>query len=114
MAHPSRVEIKRSARRSGGWRRGRCGEFSDGRILTEQPVHFQQTKDAVLGHTVIGLAVVFLLWNAGEDQTNLVIWTILMLTVAVVRIVLYGIFPDKTSSPDATPWAWRFRAISLA
>lgn len=85
------------------------------RVLSEQlQFFFEQTKDAVVGHMLLGLAIVALLYDEPVDRTALVAWAGVVLLVAIARLAIYRGFPETMTDPgDAETWARRFLVVSL-
>ena len=85
------------------------------RILAERlQVFHEQTKDALVGHTVIGAAVGILLFDFGVDLTKLTSWILVMLSVAAARLLVYrGFTKEAGSAGRSRIWAWRFEIIAL-
>ncbi len=92
-----------------------AGELMDDRVLGEQlRFFFEQTKDAVFGHTAVSLAVVALLISQPVEQSWLLIWAAFALAVAGLRLVAYRGFPLQGAAPaDVRRWSRRFDALSL-
>ncbi|WPZ36327.1 PAS-domain containing protein [Thalassobaculum sp. OXR-137] len=101
----------------GGGPAGAAGrEAMEFRVLGEQlRFFFGQTRDAVAGHTVLAIAVFLLLINQPVDQTALIVWLGVALSVAASRLLLYRRFPRENLTPEETRrWRRWFEAISFA
>ncbi|MDF1792423.1 MAG: PAS-domain containing protein [Thalassobaculaceae bacterium] len=88
----------------------------DTRVLGEQlQFFFGQTRDAVVGHTAVSIAVFLLLLNQPVNRTALIWWLFGALIVAGLRLVIYRAFPrGDLAAHDVRRWRRRFEAISFA
>lgn len=100
----------------GGAQHPGAAEAMSDRVLGEQlQFFFDQTRDAVVGHTAVAVSVFLLLLNQPVDRAALTYWLIGALLVAGARLLIYRQFPSRDlTADDIRRWRRWFEAISFA